>query len=154
MIMNNFLIWLKYRLIYLWQEFILIFRKPLISVLKFLGILPKDEIFYLGIPYSSDDPAVREERFKKANLATTKLMKMGFVVFSPIGSNHFLAITGGLSCDWSFWEKYDTAFLCRCSKLIVLKLEGWENSIGLSAEIKIAQRLGIPVEYLEKTFIE
>ena len=36
---------------------------------------------------------------------------------------------------------------CKC--VLVLKLDGWEESTGVKAEIKIAESLGIPVEYVD-----
>jgi hypothetical protein len=33
--------------------------------------------------------------------------------------------------------------------MVVLKLGGWEESVGIAAEIKIAEDLGIPVTYME-----
>lgn len=131
----------------------IIFMRIIKKIFIWLRILPPDEIFYLAVPYSSPSAAVLEERFQKVNLAATKLMKMNHIVFSPITSNHNLAITGNLPCSWTFWKCYDTAFLRICSKLIVLKLEGWEKSIGVTEEIKIAKSLGIPIEFLEENFI-
>ena len=36
-----------------------------------------------------------------------------------------------------------------CSALIVLKLRGWDRSLGIAEEIKIAETLGIPITYRE-----
>lgn len=35
-----------------------------------------------------------------------------------------------------------------CQRLVVLKLEGWETSTGVTAEIEIAKRKGISVDYI------
>ncbi|MBU1783170.1 DUF4406 domain-containing protein, partial [Patescibacteria group bacterium] len=35
-----------------------------------------------------------------------------------------------------------------CYKLYVLKLDGWEESVGVQAEIKMAKELDLEIEYL------
>lgn len=50
---------------------------------------------------------------------------------------------------WDFWEEYDRVMISKCDKLIVLMLEGFETSKGVNNEIKIAEELNIPVEFME-----
>jgi nucleoside 2-deoxyribosyltransferase len=104
-------------------------------------------IIYLASPYSHPDPAVREQRFHAACRAAVALLHAGRVVFSPIAHSHPLA-QHGLPGNWQFWERYDRAFLERCDEVVVLMLDGWEESFGVQAEIRIAQELGKPVRYL------
>jgi nucleoside 2-deoxyribosyltransferase len=104
-------------------------------------------IIYLASPYSHPDPAVREQRFHAACRAAVALLHAGRVVFSPIAHSHPLA-QHGLPGNWQFWERYDRAFLERCDEVVVLMLDGWEESVGVQAEIRIAQELGKPVRYL------
>jgi hypothetical protein len=49
---------------------------------------------------------------------------------------------------WEYWEKFDRAFIVASRALIVLTIDGWKDSVGVQAEIKIAKELGIPVDYL------
>jgi len=51
--------------------------------------------------------------------------------------------------DWQFWQRHDLAFLAFCDEMVVLKLPGWEESIGVRAEIAAARTLGKPVTFLE-----
>jgi nucleoside 2-deoxyribosyltransferase len=104
-------------------------------------------MIYLARPYSHHDPAVREQRFRAACRAAVALLHAGWVVFSPIAHSHPLA-QHGLPGNWQFWERYDRAFLERCDEVVVLMLDGWEESIGVQAEIRIARELGKPVRYL------
>ncbi len=106
-------------------------------------------LIYLATPYSHPDPAVREERFKKVNEVSAKLMRAGHHIFSPISHTHPIALAGDLPLGFDYWETFDRAFLIHCKKLMVLKLEGWEESKGVRGELKIAAELGIEVEYLE-----
>lgn len=111
-----------------------------------------DEIVYLATPYTHANPRVLTRRFNLVNKAAANLINSGHFVFSPISMNHGIKLAADLPCLWSFWEAYDSAFLRRCSKMFVLKLPGWEKSVGVSAEIAIAKKLKIPIEYLEKEF--
>jgi nucleoside 2-deoxyribosyltransferase len=104
-------------------------------------------MIYLASPYSHPDPAVREQRFRAACQAAVALLHAGRVVFSPIAHSHPLA-QHGLPGNWHFWERYDRAFLERCDEVLVLMLDGWEESVGVQAEIRIARELGKPVGYL------
>lgn len=49
-----------------------------------------------------------------------------------------------LARHWAFWRRYDRAMLERCDELVVLQLDGWEESIGVKAEIAIAKELNLP----------
>jgi len=54
----------------------------------------------------------------------------------------------GLPTDWAFWQHVDREHLERCDEMVVLMLDGWEESAGVQAEIRIARELGKPVRYL------
>ena len=107
------------------------------------------ELVYLASPYSHPDPAVKEQRYRDALKVLADLTKSGVVAYSPIVHSHPMARDHDLAGDWKFWDRIDRVFLSRCSKMIVAKLEGWDVSIGVHAEIIMAQEFGIPVEYME-----
>jgi nucleoside 2-deoxyribosyltransferase len=104
-------------------------------------------MIYLASPYSHPDAAVREQRFRSACQAAARLMRNGEVVFSPIAHGHPIALHG-LPTDWRFWERHDREQLNRCDEVVVLTLDGWRESEGVQAEIRIAGELGKPVRYL------
>jgi hypothetical protein len=104
-------------------------------------------MIYLACPYSSPDPAVREQRFEAACRAVAQLISQGRTVFSPIVYGH--AICGyGLPLDWHFWQRHDRRFLEVCHEVVVLMLDGWHESVGVHAEIAIARELGKPVTFI------
>lgn len=104
---------------------------------------------YLACPYSHPDPAVRQWRFEQANRAAARLMAEGHLVFSPISHSHSIALAGGLPLDWKFWQEYDQAILAQCERMIVLRVPGWDGSIGVGEEVMLAQGMGLPVEYID-----
>ena len=104
-------------------------------------------VVYLASPDSHPDAAVREARFQAACHAAAELMRAGHLVFSPVAHSHSIA-AWGLPTDWCFWERCDRELLSRCDAVIVLTLDGWEQSRGVQAEIEIARALGKPVQSL------
>lgn len=106
-------------------------------------------MIYLATPYGHPDPKVREKRYLAACFMVAELLKQGPHVYSPIVHNHSLVTLGKLPTGWDFWAKYDGEFLRLCSDLWVVKFEGWEASIGIGAEIKLAHELGKPVKFID-----
>lgn len=107
------------------------------------------QLVYLASPYSDTDWQVRLNRFECACKAAAKLMSDGVFIYSPIAHTHPIALAGSLPPDFDFWAAYDRAILQCCKRMIVLRLPGWEQSKGVSAELVIAEELGITVEYMD-----
>jgi len=106
-------------------------------------------LVYLATPYSHESAFVRTHRFHVVNQAAARLTQEGVHVYSPISHTHPIAMEGDLPLGWDYWEQYDRAILNACCKMIVLRQNGWTESKGVQAEIKIAVELGIPVEYMD-----
>lgn len=104
-------------------------------------------MIYLASPYSHPEVTIREQRFRDACRAAAQLLASGLTVFSPIVHGHPL-VDHGLPTDWSFWKRFDRDHLVRCDEVVVLMLDGWQESVGVAAEIQIAGELGKPVRYL------
>ena len=105
-------------------------------------------MIYLASPYTHPDPAVRELRFQAACAATAALIHAGHAVYSPVVHSHPLTAYG-LPSEWAFWGRTDLPHLEICEELVVLTLDGWEESTGVQAEMRHARVLGKPVRYLE-----
>jgi hypothetical protein len=104
---------------------------------------------YLACPYSSLRPDVREARFKSVSKVAARLIKEGYLVFSPISHSHQICIEGEMGICFETWKALDTSLLNWADNLVVLKLEGWEKSKGVTEEIAIAKYLGKSIFYME-----
>jgi len=104
-------------------------------------------LIYLASPYSHPDRQIQERRFQAVCQQAAEMMRRGELVFSPIAHTHPIAAYD-LPGDWAFWRRYDRAMLERCDELVVLQLYGWEESIGVQAEIAIAKELNLPVRFI------
>lgn len=103
------------------------------------------ELIYLASPYSDPDSAVIEQRYRGVLRILARLTLKGLICYSPIVHNHHIEI----GKDWQVWERIDSEFLRRCDRLIVVKLQGWEQSRGVQAEIELAKSRSLPIEYME-----
>ena len=105
-------------------------------------------MIYLAGPYSDADPDVRQQRFEAACRAAAELTRQGKTVFAAVVHSHEIS-RYGLPLDWRFWERHDRRFLEVCDEVIVLAIDGWQQSVGVGEEIRIARELGKPVRFLD-----
>lgn len=130
-----------------------VFREPKIISLIRGSFRP---LTYLAAPYSYKhrDPAVakkvRQLRFEACTRAAGWcITQFAWNVFSPITHSHPLQVLSPILLgDWSFWQKIDTEFLQISQRIVVLTIPGWHNSIGVTAELKIAKQLGLELFYV------
>jgi hypothetical protein len=106
-------------------------------------------MIYLATPYSHPDKCVEEFRFEQACKIAGALMAQGLVVFCPIAHTHPIAMRSDLPRGWMYWAEFDEEFIRMAEKVVVARMDGWRKSTGVRAEIQIAQKLGIPVEYID-----
>jgi hypothetical protein len=78
------------------------------------------------------------------------LARQGRPAYSPIVYTHPIAIHGGIDpLDHDFWLKFDAPMMEAADSLIVVKMDGWEQSAGIAKEIVAFERMGKPIEYME-----
>jgi hypothetical protein len=102
------------------------------------------ELIYLAAPYSHPDNKVVEERMAAVCRVDAVLMDRGTFTFSPL-LKHFVKGYANLPGDWNYWQDFCRVTLPKCSHVYVLALDGWEESVGVREEIKLAELLKIPV---------
>jgi hypothetical protein len=102
---------------------------------------------YLGSPYTSLSKAVMQMRYEMARKVCAEMLNNGEITYSPIVHCHELARHHDLTRDFAFWQHYNFAMLDLASELVVLRLEGWEDSTGLRGEIEHAKSLSLPISF-------
>ena len=112
-------------------------------------------IIYLACQYAHPDLSVRNERFRLATNTAAKIISQGYIVYSPITMTHPLDVVlaghhNTLGSD--YWVNFDEAFMDACSEMIVLQIEGWDESLGIKREIEYFKAQGKPIYYLPKEF--
>lgn len=107
-----------------------------------------DGLIYLASPYSHPDPAVRQQRFETVCHTAAYLMQAGHFIFSPIAHTHPICLAGELPPGFEYWQALDKLMLGLCSEMWVVRMDGWEQSVGVKAEMEYMNRLGKPVRFV------
>ena len=116
-----------------------------------MGIEVKEGLLvYLAGPYTHKSKRVREYRFQRLTKASALLiLQHGYNNFSPITQSHLQALHEELPGTWNFWQQVDIEYLKRCDILVVLRLPGWDKSVGVAAEISYMKATGKPIWYAD-----
>jgi hypothetical protein len=105
--------------------------------------------WYLGSPYSKY-PGGIDEAFARVVEARGLLVRAGVPCFSPIIHCHMVAKLCGIDPhDHSVWLPAERPMLNTAMGLIVLQLEGWEESYGLTQERLLFQKSGRHIIMME-----
>lgn len=105
-------------------------------------------IIYLASPYTHSDKAVMRRRYYAVQSMAANFLEAGVHVYAPIAYTHPLSEIAGIDHSWNTWAEFDRKFIEACGELWVAMLAGWQESVGVAAEIEIARALGKPVRYV------
>ncbi|MFH1984798.1 MAG: DUF1937 family protein [Pseudomonadota bacterium] len=117
-----------------------------------------EETIYLACPYSPLGwlglPIIRTIvmawRHRVANIVAARLMTAGYVVFSPLSHSHRIAPHLYVSpTDNEFWLAQCLPWLRASQALRIIPIGGWDKSKGLSIEIDEANRIEVPVSFVD-----
>jgi hypothetical protein len=53
-----------------------------------------------------------------------------------------------------YWVKFDEAFMSFCSEIVVVAVEGWEKSSGISREMRFFERAGKRISFMQESEVE
>jgi len=110
--------------------------------------------WYVATPYSKYAVGI-EQAFIDACRATAWLLKQGVNVFSPIAHTHLLAIHGNIDpLDHEIWLPADKPMMLNACGLIVVRMDGWADSYGISEEIKSFEVQKKPILYLPFSVVQ
>jgi len=108
----------------------------------------KSKLVFLSIPYNHPDPEVIEARMVVLYKAIGHFMGLGLVPIAPC-TNHAVLKHVPLPTEWAYWQMYSETLLGLCGKMVIIRLEGWETSTGVTGEIAYCKANGIPVDYID-----
>ena len=113
-------------------------------------------MIYLCSVYSLDahgdsyqDASKRDERYDVVLDVTYQMLMDGYKVFSPILHCHEMSILKEMPKNFDFWRNLDFNYIDHCDKVFVLKMDGWDRSEGIAAEIAHAEFIGKSVTYID-----
>lgn len=108
-------------------------------------------MIYLGQPFKHKNVQIEEARYNLALDVTADLMQRGIFIYSPIVNSYNQNLLFNESQDFSFWRPFDFHMMSKADELWVMKIEGWRESAGLTAEIDFAKAMGISIDSISPT---
>lgn len=111
--------------------------------------IPLGPTYYLASPYSSPVPFIRYLRYELTIHLGSVLTNMGHKLIEPIAMCHEQGERYDLPTGYAFWQTRDRTLVGLSAGVIVLKMPGWDTSVGVTDEIAHARSLGKPVYILD-----
>ena len=111
------------------------------------------EIIYIAGPYSHVSQLVRDERETVLTQAAAICAKHGHIVCSPITHSAPLE-RAGLELTQHDWLAFNEPFMELATRMLWLKIDGWQDSQGLTWEIEFFRHLKKPVTGLIPDLVE
>lgn len=95
---------------------------------------------YIAAPYSSPSPELMQARANQAMAFMAWLWREGICYpVSPVAMWHEPAKMCQLPTDAASWTACNRAYFTACDVMYLLKLDGWDVSVGVEMELKWAQ---------------
>jgi hypothetical protein len=111
--------------------------------------IPDDAYWYLGSPYTKFEPSIDAANVIACRVAA-RLFKARVRFFAPIPHSHCIAIYGGADPrDHEGWMMLDGPLMKWAYGLIVIRVAGWKESIGLTQEIARFDAAGKPITHVD-----
>ena len=112
-----------------------------------------DFLWYLASPFKSSQQAIERLRFMAVAKCSGMLAAQGVCAVSPILNGYTMRAHMGFNQmtedDFKAW---DHVLMPRCNGILVLQLEGWKESVGLSDELDHFAERHAPVAYIHQGF--
>ncbi len=111
--------------------------------------MTKDQIIYVASPYSSGDPEQIQNNYEMVTEFVAMLVSMGYIAISPITYGHTLLDYQDMPKDYGFCKHFCIGLLKKSDAILVLKLPGWEDSVGVQDEMDFARKNHIEVYLID-----
>lgn len=77
------------------------------------------------------------------------MARRGINVYSPIAHWHPAAYIHDLPKDAEFWRSMNFEHILHCTAVWVLRLDGWEDSVGVREEMEFAHESNLPIVFVD-----
>ncbi len=106
---------------------------------------------YLACPHTHSSKSVVLQREKELEEIVIQLLELGFRFYSPISMTGPLTRSGA-RLSHGEWMMLDGPFMQKCDVLVVVCLEGWEDSEGIKKEIAYFRQEQKPIYFISKDY--
>lgn len=107
---------------------------------------------YLGSPYAKYHAGM-DEAARVVTVCAGKLMATGMRIYCPIAHGHAVTRYQDLPRSWDYWKDQDQPLIDAAVGLIVLTMDGWQESVGLQYEIEEFVRAGKPILHVSPAWL-
>jgi hypothetical protein len=108
-----------------------------------------EKLIYLASPHSDPDYMVMQHRYEKARDAVAILQRNNIMVFSPICHSHPpQMVNKDVVIHFESYRKFDEKLISVSDELWILMIDGWNKSFGIMNEVRLAERLNLPIKCL------
>jgi len=106
-------------------------------------------MIYLASPYSHSEPSIREARYHAVVDFASHHLNKGKVIFSPIAYGHPFAALKDHGTAHIDWIVFNEGMMDAASEMWVLRLGGWEASVGIKAEMAYMEAQGKTIHMVD-----
>lgn len=111
-------------------------------------------LHYLASPYSHF-PRGLDQAYMEAVQLTFRLRAKKHRIYCPIAASHMLAKQTGVDPrDHTFWMACCGPWIARADALLIARMDGWRDSLGIRIEIEAFRQAKKPVRYLDCETLE
>ena len=104
-------------------------------------------VAFLASPRLHADPVVVDSRVGRSQMAEIALSQNGVRVYNPLRYSEHPPLAPSEDAE-GYWRSHASAMLRACDALVVLiDDDGWADSVGVRAEIALAERLNKQVVF-------
>jgi nucleoside 2-deoxyribosyltransferase len=107
------------------------------------------KVYYLASPYSHPQKKVMQERYIEQGRIASILIRKGYHLVTPIEMCHNISKRYIFPTGYRFWERRDRALIQHCDGIIICLMPGWEDSIGVTDELRYSRKLKKSVRFFD-----
>ena len=116
---------------------------------KLIDTLRDYKLVYVATPFSKYSDGLAAA-YEDACQVVGDLLRYNINAFSPIVHSYGISEHANIDpLDHKFWMRVDKPYMEKCDALIVMQLDGWDESVGIGMEIKAFREAGKPIHFIK-----
>ena len=113
-------------------------------------VLDRKVLHYAATPYTRYNRGLVGAYLDACRICSSIYLAYKAPLFSPIAYCHGMTTHGDLpAIDHHFWMEFNRPFIEACGALIIVKMDGWDESAGIADERRMFKMAGKPIYFLD-----
>ena len=118
------------------------------------GVLLNYNLCYIASPYTKYLHGI-DQAYKDVCAVAAVLITHGVKVFAPICHSHSIATHGNINpLNHNMWLAADEPMMDAADALVIVKLDGWNESYGVDYEVDVFKAADKDIFYLNPNTME